>query len=876
MKKHIMDKTYDPQEFEDRIYEMWMESGDFEAEVNPHKTPFTIVLPPPNITGSLHEGHALNHTMQDILIRYKRMKGFEALWLPGTDHASIATEVKILDKILREEGRTKEDLTREEFLEKAWQWKEEYGGTIVNQMKKLGNSCDWRRERFTMDEGCSKAVIEVFVKLYEEGLIYRGTRLINWCSDCGTSLSDAEVEHEDVEGAFYSISYPIEGSDEKLIIATTRPETMLGDTAIAVHPEDSRYQNLIGKYAILPLVGRRLPIIADNYVDRQLGTGALKVTPAHDPNDYEIGKRHDLASINIFTPKAMIKEEGGAYAGLDRFAARKKIVEDLKEQGYLVEVKEHVHSVGHCYRCHQPIEPRESLQWFVEMDSMAKLALESVEKGEMEFVPQRFVKVYQHWLENIRDWCISRQLWWGHRIPAYYCENCGEMMVSPEEPKSCKKCGSSHIHQDEDVLDTWFSSALWPFSTLGWPDNTPEMDYFYPTDVLVTGYDIIFFWVVRMMFSGLKQIGVAPFHHTLINGIVRDAQGRKISKSLNNGTDPLDVIEEYGADALRFMLISGTSLGSDTRFLIEKVEAARNFANKLWNASRFLLGSLEEKVYPLEEEGFDLADKWILSRLTKTIEAVEKNLGRYELGQAADRVVDFVWNDYCDWFIELSKEALYSEDLVKKERKQGVLLFVLEEILQLLHPFMPFITEEIWQHLPLRKSHLIRSSWPLPGKTYPEEEELMALLQEAITRIRNLRAEMDIPPSKKGRVFLQGPRAQEVLGYASYFKAMASSDELSMAGGDVAQASPILLDGLSLYLPLEELIDYEKEEQRLEKELQKVEAEIKRGRGKLGNPGFVGKAPGALVEKEEEKLRSFLRLEEELQDKIKLIKEKIQ
>lgn len=876
MKKHKMEKTYDPQEFEDRIYKMWMESGDFEAEVNPDKKPFTIVLPPPNITGSLHEGHALNHTMQDILIRYKRMKGFEALWLPGTDHASIATEVKILDKIRKEEGRGKEDLTREEFLDKAWLWKEKYGDTIVNQMKKLGNSCDWRRERFTMDEGCSRAVTEVFIRLYEEGLIYRGTRLINWCSDCGTSLSDVEVEHEEVEGAFYHINYPIEGSDKKLVIATTRPETILGDTAIAVHPEDSRYKELVGKYALLPLLGRRLPIIADEYVDRELGTGALKITPAHDPNDYEIGKRHKLASINIFTPGAKINEEGGDYVGLDRFAARKKIVEDLKDKGYLVEIKDHLHSVGHCYRCHQPIEPRESLQWFVQMDSMAKMALESVEKGEMEFVPERFVKTYQHWLENIKDWCISRQLWWGHRIPAYYCLDCGEMMVSRQEVTSCTKCAGTKIEQDEDVLDTWFSSALWPFSTLGWPDKTPEMEYFYPTDVLITGYDIIFFWVVRMMFSGLKHIGIAPFHHTLINGIVRDAQGRKISKSLDNGTDPIVIIDEYGADALRFMLISGTSVGSDTRFLIEKVEAARNFANKLWNASRFLLTDLEMKAYSIEEKELDLSDKWILSRLSQTTQAVERSLERYELGQAADRVLDFVWSDYCDWFIELSKEALYSGDEQRKERKQAVLLFVLEDILKLLHPFMPFITEEIWQHLPQRTSHLICSAWPLAGKTYPEEENLMALLQEAISRIRNIRAEMDIPPSKKGRLFLQGPRAEEVLTYAGYFRAMASSDEISLAEEQVADASAILLDGLSLYLPLDELIDHEKELKRLEKEENKLDSEIKRSRGKLNNAGFVAKAPAELVKKEEEKLESFLRLQEELEEKIILAKEKIQ
>ncbi len=873
--KFTMGKTYNPQDFEERIYKMWMDSGDFDAEVNPDKEPFTIVLPPPNITGSLHEGHALNHTMQDILIRYKRMKGFEALWLPGTDHASIATEVRILDKIYREEGLTKEDLGREEFLKRAWQWKEEYGGAIVNQMKKLGNSCDWRRERFTMDEGCSKAVTEVFIRLFEEDLIYRGTRLINWCSDCGTSLSDAEVEHEDVQGAFYSIAYPLEGSDRKLVIATTRPETMLGDTAIAVHPQDERYKDLIGSYALLPLVGRRLPIIGDDYVDMEMGTGALKVTPSHDPNDYEIGKRHGLDSINIFSDKATISAEG-PYRGMDRFTARKAIVKDLEKEGYLLEVRDHLHSVGHCYRCHNQIEPRESLQWFVEMESMARMALESTDRGEMEFVPQRFIKIYEHWLENIKDWCISRQLWWGHRIPAYYCDECGEMVVARERPQSCPSCSSKAFSQDEDVLDTWFSSALWPFSTLGWPDETPEMGYFYPTDVLVTGYDIIFFWVVRMMFSGLKQIGLAPFHHTLINGIVRDAQGRKISKSLDNGTDPIAIIDEYGADALRFMLISGTSVGSDTRFLIEKVEAARNFANKLWNASRFLIGSLEEGDYKLDFDSLDLADRWILSRLARTAEEVERNLEHYELGLAGDRLVDFVWSDYCDWFIELSKEALYSSDEKKKENKQAVLLFALEEILKLLHPFMPFITEEIWLHLPHRKSHLIRSNWPEKLEKYPEEEEVMALIQEAIGRIRNLRSEMNIPPSKKGSLFILGSRAEEIYPYAGYFKALASVDRLELVEGEVPEASSILLEGLSLYLPLDELIDFDKELSRMARELEKVEGEISRSRGKLGNEGFTSKAPEALVKKEEEKLQGYLALEQDLLEKIKEIKEKIQ
>ncbi|WP_459128973.1 valine--tRNA ligase [Guggenheimella bovis] len=864
-----LEKTYDPKQFEERIYNMWLDHKSFHAEVNPDKTPYCIVLPPPNITGKLHEGHALNHTMQDILIRYKRMQGFETLWLPGTDHASIATEVKILEKIRKEEGKTKADLTREEFLERAWAWKEEYGGAIIEQMKKLGDSCDWDRLRFTMDDGLSHAVTEVFVRLYEEGIIYRGNRLINWCPSCGTGLSDSEIDHEDVEGAFYYVYYPIEGSDERVLIATTRPETMLGDTAIAVHPEDERYSHLKGKFAILPLVGRRIPIVFDDYVDRELGTGALKVTPAHDPNDYEIGVRHHLDAINIFTNDGHINENGGVYEGLDRFEARKKIVSDLKESGALDHIKEHTHAVGHCYRCHKIVEPMISDQWFVRMKELAQSAIESVEKGEMEFVPKRFEKIYYHWLEGIRDWNISRQLWWGHRIPAYHCPDCGEITVSREEVKTCPKCGSQKVFQDPDVLDTWFSSALWPFSTLGWPEKTKELEYFYPTNTLVTGYDIIPAWVVRMMHSGLKFMGKAPFSHTVINGIVRDAQGRKVSKSLNNGTDPLLVIDEFGADALRFMLVSGTGVGNDTRFMMERVETARNFANKLWNAARFVLMNAKDKEYTLPEK-LELSDRWILTELNKAIEDITGYLERFELGLASERSVDFAWRTYCDWYIELTKKRLYSEDEEKKEQAVSVLLVVLEDILKLIHPFMPFITEEIYQHLPERKTDLIVSSWPKTRSVDTTDVDKMELIMEAIRRIRNIRAEMNIIPSKKGRVFVRGEKelTDLFLRESDAFKALASVSEMVYEEGEIKNSSSILLDGIELVLALDDLIDYEKEAERLKKELEKLKGEVKRSEGKLSNQGFVAKAPKELIENEEKKLESNRALLEETQKKL--------
>lgn len=868
-----MEKTYSPQVFEKRIYQMWLDDGNFKAVVNPDKKPFTIVLPPPNITGKLHEGHALNHTMQDILVRYKRMKGFEALWLPGTDHASIATEVKILDQVLREEGRTKDDMTRDEFLVKAWAWKDKYGGQIVEQMKRLGNSCDWDRERFTMDDVCSKAVLEVFIRLYQEGLIYKGNRLINWCPTCGTSLSDAEVEHNDVSGAFYDIAYPVVDSEEKLIISTTRPETMLADTAVAVHPEDDRYKHLIGKFVHLPLMDRQIPVVADDYVDRELGTGALKVTPAHDPNDYEIGQRHGLEVINIFTEDAKVNEEGGIYAGLDRYQARKQVVKDLSEQGYLVGQKDHVHAVGHCYRCHKVVEPRISDQWFVAMEDLAKQAKQSVEQGDMKFIPARYVKIYNNWLDNIRDWNISRQLWWGHRIPAYYCDSCNYLAVAHEMPDVCPDCGGEKFTQDPDVLDTWFSSALWPFSTLGWPDQSPDLDYFYPTDVLVTGYDIIFFWVVRMMFSGLKFMDEAPFHTTLINGIVRDSQGRKISKSLNNGTDPIEVIDEYGADALRYMLISGTATGNDTRFSMERVESARNFANKLWNASRFVLSSLEEAPAELTgEEDLTMADRWILSELNLAITDITDSLEKSELGMAADRALDFAWGSYCDWYIELSKKRLYAGDATVRT----VLWTVLKDLLKLMHPFMPFITEEIWQSVPGADGNLVVASWPELRQVDQTDLDAMETIMGAIGRIRNLRAEMDLPVGRKGRLYLSGdPRMVQLMkDQTEAFQALASVSEVLDRPEMVENASTILVNQVELTLPLDDLIDYAKEYQRLSKEKDRLEGEIERAKAKLNNPGFVSKAPAQLVENERNKVSEYQEQIVELADKMSLIEDK--
>ncbi|QXM07448.1 valine--tRNA ligase [Crassaminicella indica] len=880
-----LDKTYNPQEFEKRIYDTWMEKGYFKAEVNPEKDSYTIVLPPPNITGQLHMGHALDHTLQDILIRWKRMQGYEALWLPGTDHASIATEVKVVEKILKEEGKTKEELGRDEFLKRAWEWKEEYGGRIVEQMQKLGNSCDWSKERFTMDEGCNKAVKEVFVRLYEKGYIYRGNRLINWCPDCKTSLSDAEVEHEEQAGHFWHIKYPVKDSDEFLEIATTRPETMLGDTAVAVHPEDERYTHLIGKTLILPIVEREIPIIADEYVDKEFGTGAVKITPAHDPNDFEVGLRHNLEQITVMTDEAKMNEHAGKYAGMDRYECRKALVKDLEEAGFLVKVKEHTHNVGTCYRCHTVVEPRLSDQWFVKMEELAKPAIEAVKAGKTKFVPERFNKIYYHWLENIRDWCISRQLWWGHRIPAYYCQDCGALMVDRDMPISCSKCSSTNLKQDEDVLDTWFSSALWPFSTLGWPDNTEELKYFYPTDVLVTGYDIIFFWVVRMMFSGLEQMGEVPFKYVFVHGLVRDSQGRKMSKSLGNGIDPLEIISQYGADALRMTLATGNSPGNDMRFYMERVEANRNFANKLWNATRFVLMNLDKEGFDKEKcmKSFTLADKWIVSRMNRVAKEVTDNLEKFELGMAVQKIYDFIWNEYCDWYIELVKPRLYGDDEDSKETALYVLTMVLENILKLLHPFMPFITEEIWQHLSTTKEESVMiSQWPKYDDAYvfEKEEKDMELIMDAIRSIRNIRAEMNVAASKKAKVIVVASEdAYKAIDTGkSYFMTLASASEVVLQSEkkDIPEdAMSAVVAGAEIFLPLDELVDFEKEMERLQKEKEKLEKELKRVNGKLSNQGFLAKAPANVVEEERQKQEKYQSMMDKVLERIDTMKNKM-
>ncbi len=861
-----LEKNYNPQSFEDRIYKHWIEKDYFKGQIKPESEPYSIVLPPPNITGELHMGHALDHTLQDILIRWKRMQGYGTLWQPGTDHASIATEVKVVES-MREEGLSKLDVGREGFLERAWQWKEEYGGKIVEQMKKLGDSCDWSRERFTMDEGLSDAVTEVFIKLYEKGLIYRGNRIINWCPDCKTSLSDAEVEHEEKAGHFWHINYPIKDSDEVLEIATTRPETMLGDTGIAVHPEDERYKHLVGKVAILPLVNRELLIVADDYVDPEFGTGAVKITPSHDPNDFEVGQRHDLPQLNVMNDDASINENGGKYAGMTRYEARKAIVADLEKEGFLHKVRDHNHNVGQCYRCDTIVEPITSDQWFVKMEPLAGPAIKAVTENKIKFVPDRFSKTYLHWLENIRDWCISRQLWWGHRIPAYYCQDCGHIIVQRGEPTTCDKCNGSKFKQDEDVLDTWFSSALWPFSTLGWPEKTKELEYFYPTDVLVTGYDIIFFWVVRMAFSGLEFMGDIPFKHVFIHGLVRDSEGRKMSKSLGNGIDPLEIIREYGADALRFTLVTGNSPGNDMRFHMEKVEASRNFANKLWNATRFVLMNLD--VDHIDRDSlkgeFTLADKWIISRFNKLAKEITENMDKFELGLAVQKLYDFIWNEYCDWYIELAKPRLYGEDLDNKRVAQYSLTYVLENILKLLHPFMPFITEEIWQNLPTVKDSVIVAQWP----AYKEEEvchkseEDMELIMDAIRNIRNARAEMNVAASKKAKLLVLTSNekvASLILQNKIYFVTLASVSEIELVNkkDDLPEdAVSTVIDGAELFIPLEDLVDFEKEIERLEKEKSKLEGEIKRVVGKLSNEGFISKAPAKLVEEEKQKQAKY-------------------
>jgi len=859
-------KTYNPKSFEDRLYEFWSEKGYFKARVDKNKKPYTIMMPPPNVTGELHMGHALNNTIQDILIRWKRMEGYEALWLPGTDHASISTEAKVVEKI-KAEGKSKDELGREGFIEEAWDWTRKYGGSINNQLKKLGISCDWSRERFTLDDGLSNAVEEVFIRLYEKGLIYRGDRIINWCPNCRTAISDAEVEHEDSMGYIWHIRYPIKDEDGYITIATTRPETILGDLAIAVNPEDDRYKDLIGKTAILPLVNREIPIIADEYVEMEFGTGAVKITPSHDPNDFEVGERHGLGQCIILNEDATINENGGNYNRLDRYEARKKIVEDLEKERYLVEVKEHENSIGHCERCKTVVEPLISKQWFVKMKPLAKPALEAYYDKNLNFIPDRFGKIYTHWLENIRDWCISRQLWWGHRLPVYYCEDCDEIMVSKESPEKCSKCGSVNIYQDPDTLDTWFSSALWPFSTLGWPEDTEDMKYFFPTDVLVTGYDIIFFWVVRMVFSSIEQTGEIPFKDVFLTGLVRDAEGRKMSKSLGNGIDPLDVIDEYGSDALRFTLVTGNTPGNDMRFYMERVEANRNFANKLWNATRFVLMNLDENITKdsLNLDTLEEEDKWILSRVNTVIKEATENLEKYEIGISAQKIYEFTWEEYCDWYIEMVKPRLYGEDIESKETAEKVLLYVLENILKLLHPFMPFITEEIWQHLPERDKPLIISDWPVYKEEdyHPDVEKRMAYIMTAIKGIRNARQEMNIAPSKKAPILCltQDEDVKAILSYGKrYFINLASAEDIkiledrSTLGDDNIS---VVLDKCEIFIPLKDLIDYNKEIKRLEKEKEKLELELKRVRGKLSNEGFVNKAPENVVAGEREKEKKY-------------------
>lgn len=873
--------TYNPKEFEDRIYKMWEEGKFFSAKPDASKEPYSIMLPPPNITGQLHMGHALDHTLQDILIRQKRMAGYSVLWQPGTDHASIATEVKVVERIKEEEGLTKLEIGREEFLKRAWEWKDEFGGRIVEQMKKLGDSCDWERERFTMDEGLNKAVTEFFIKLYDEGYIYRGNRIINWCPDCKTSLSDAEVEHDETHGKFYHFYYVVNETGEKLEVATTRPETILGDTGLAVNPDDERYQKYIGMTVKVPYIGRDIPIVADDYVDIDFGTGVVKVTPAHDPNDFEIGQRHSLAQIRVMDDGAVMNDKAGKYKGMTRYECREAIIKDLTADGLIAKVKEHDHNVGHCYRCQTVVEPILSKQWFVKMKDLAQPAIEVVENKELEIIPERFEKTYFNWLHNIRDWNISRQLWWGHRIPAYYCQDCDEIIVAKTMPDHCKKCGSSNLKQDEDVLDTWFSSALWPFSTLGWPDDTAMLRYFYPTSVLVTGYDIIFFWVVRMVFSAMFCMEEIPFKHVLLHGIVRDEEGRKMSKSLGNGIDPLDVIDQYGADALRFTLATGNTPGNDMRFSYERVETSRNFANKIWNASRFILMNMENCQITIDEktieENREVSDKWIISRLNKVAKDVTHNIDKFEIGMAADKIYEFAWSEFCDWYIELIKPRLYSEDQIAKQTALSTAKYVLEGILKLLHPFMPFITEEIYSKLE-EDQKIIVATWPVfdEKNDYEDSIKMMDKTMEAIRAIRNARAEMNVPPSRKATVKIAAEsHTLEALQTAQkYLLTMASASEVEFIskGQEEADALSIVIDGAEIFIPLAEIIDIEKELERLGKELSKFEGEIKRAEGKLNNQGFVAKAPQSLIDEEKAKIDKYKEMKATLEERINQLK----
>ena len=869
-------KTYDPSSIEDRTYAKWMGRKYFHTEVDRSKKPFTIVMPPPNITGKLHMGHALDNTLQDILIRYKRMQGYAALWVPGTDHASISTEVKVINK-LKEEGIDKNELGREGFLKRTWEWREEYGRTIVEQLKKIGSSCDWDRERFTMDEGCSEAVLEVFTRLYEKGYIYKGSRIINWCPVCHTSISDAEVEHEEQAGHFWHINYPIADGSGYVEIATTRLETLLGDTAVAVNPDDDRYKHLIGKTLKLPLTDREIPVIADPYVDKEFGTGCVKITPAHDPNDFEVGRRHNLAEINIMHDDATINCPGSKYDGMDRYEARKAMVADLDAQGLLVKVVDHVHNVGTHDRCGTTVEPMIKQQWFVKMEEMAKPAIEAIKNGDLTFVPERFDKIYLHWLENIRDWCISRQLWWGHRIPAYYCDDCGEIVVSKTAPEVCPKCGCKHLTQDPDTLDTWFSSALWPFSTLGWPKNTEDLEYFYPTDVLVTGYDIIFFWVIRMVFSGYEQTGKCPFHHVLIHGLVRDSQGRKMSKSLGNGIDPLEIIDKYGADALRLTLVTGNAPGNDMRFYMERVEASRNFANKVWNASRFIMMNMEKAEIP---EQIDLntltdADRWILSKVNSLAKEVTANMDNFDLGIAVQKIYDFIWEEFCDWYIEMVKPRLWNDDDATKGAALWTLKHVLINALKMLHPYMPFITEEIFCNLSDEESIMI-SSWPEYKEewNFAAEEKAIETIKEAVRGIRTVRTSMNVPNSKKATVYVVSDNAEirDIFEHGKvFFAALGFASEVLVQAdktGIAEDAVSALLPEAAIYMPLAELVDIEKERERLQKEVKRLEGELARVNGMLNNEKFVSRAPEAKIQEERDKREKYTQMMNQVKERL--------
>ena len=868
--KKELAKTYEPQEVEGRLYQFWLDNGYFHAEVNPKKPPYTIVMPPPNITGQLHMGHALDNTLQDILIRWRRMQGYEALWMPGTDHAAIATEAKIVEAMAKE-GLSKDDLGREGFLKRAWEWKETYGNRINSQMRRMGSSCDWERERFTMDEGCSRAVREVFVRLYEKGLIYRGERIINWCPHCRTSISDAEVEFSEKDAAFYHLRYPLADGSGALCLATTRPETLLGDTAVAVHPEDERYKAYVGKHVILPLVGKEIPVVADEYVEMEFGTGVVKITPAHDPNDFEVGLRHNLPVITVTDEGGVMNELAGKYQGMTIAQCRKAIVQDLEEQGFLIKIEPMKHNVGSCYRCGTVIEPRVSKQWFVKMAPLAKPAVEAVKTGNIRFIPERMEKIYDNWMNNIKDWCISRQLWWGHRIPAWYCADCGETIVSREEPTVCPHCGGAHLHQDEDTLDTWFSSALWPFSTLGWPDDTKELSYFYPTDTLVTGYDIIFFWVARMIFSGLEHMDERPFKTVFFHGLVRDAQGRKMSKSLGNGIDPIEIIDQYGADALRFTLVTGNSPGNDMRFTTEKVEASRNFANKLWNAARFILMNIGEHEVPLTlPEELATEDKWILSRFNTLVAAMTENMEKFELGIAVQKLYDFIWDDYCDWYIELCKARLQGGEESAASARQ-VLVWVMNGMLSLLHPFMPFVTEEIWQSLPHEGGSLMVAPWPRveDSLSFPAEEKEMERVMDAIRAIRNRRAEMNVPPSRKAQVFVETAFADTFRNGAPFILRLASASEVQVGESfDLPGAVSIVTADATIKIPLDELVDKAAELARLNKEKETVQKQLEGVQARLANKAFTDKAPANVVETARENAAR-------LQEKLSLLEQSI-